>query len=135
MPWEFGQIQNSFWNSMENKLKFTRWTAQKIEMHEDKISSRINNQLFDLHLGNYKFYRGFKKYYKGDLTNILSPLTIYQREKIKSERLERQWDTLIETEKNTAVLNNFLLYGFFCNIVKHISSNRVDTFTRIKKRI
>ncbi len=132
--WEFGEINYNFWNSMENKIHFAKWTVKKFGLKTDSLPRNLNTQLFDTELSHYKFYSGLKRKFNGDLLKVIYPLKVHYKEMQKSRMVIRKWDTLIKSETNSPVFSNFLLHGFFYGLVKNISTHRIETFTRIKKR-
>ncbi|KAA3617543.1 MAG: DUF4046 domain-containing protein [Calditrichaeota bacterium] len=133
-PWEFANIDPKFWKSHKNRIEFAKWTVEKLKIDIDKPTRYIEFQLFEQKFQKYKFYPAVKKQFADDLSRIISPLKTFYREKEKASQLSRKWDLLIKNEKENTLLTNFLLNGLFMGIVKSISTHRIETFTRMKKR-
>jgi len=128
--WEFGNIPRHFWNSSENRKKFSLWFAEKFNIN--LIKSQTNFASLE-ELREYRFYSSLHKYCEGDFNRLQKAYARDLAEQNKSRLLLRKWENLIKKEKEN-MFQGILMHGFFINLVQSQRKRSIDKFERMKFR-
>ena len=121
----------NFWNSAENRRKFSIWFAEKFNINMLRPQSSFASIE---EAREYRFYSSLYKYCGGDLNRLLKSYALDLAEQNKCRLLLRKWDGLIKQE-NISMLQSVLTHGIFYNLVRTQAYNRIDSFSRMKSRL
>jgi Protein of unknown function (DUF4046) len=129
--WEFGNMKSNFWDSAENRKKFSKWFAEKFNINMFNPQSSFGSLE---EVREYRFFSSLYRYCRGDFKRLLKSYALDLAEQNKSRLLIRKWERLIEREKETT-LQSIILHGFFFNHVKNQRTGSIDKMDRMKRRI